>query len=86
MISLDFLVCRIQELRMNNYFLNQSKNPVDIDNNDESVEFIQRLQHNRRLSDFIFYPLLVAYVLLIVFGVLTNILIICFVLRQRSNR
>lgn len=51
----------------------------------ETMEWLSRLQHNRRLPDSIFYPLLVAYAIMIMFGVLANGLIITLVLRQRSR-
>jgi len=65
---------------------NSTTNPVSEEDDGGTDEFLQRLLRNRRLNDYIFYPLLVAYVLLIVFGVLANILIVVLVLRQRSNK
>ncbi|KAI9557959.1 NPFG-protein-coupled receptor [Daphnia sinensis] len=51
----------------------------------EMMEWLSRLQNNRRLPDSIFYPLLFAYAIMIMFGVLANGLIITLVLRQRSR-
>ena len=52
----------------------------------ETVQWLStRLQTNRRLSDSVFYPLLVAYAITILFGVLANVLIISLILRQRSR-
>ena len=43
------------------------------------------LQTNRRLSSSVFYPLLIAYVVLVIFGVLANALIIILICRQSSR-
>ena len=51
----------------------------------EMMEWLSRLQNNRRLPNSIFYPLLVAYAVMILFGVLANGLIVALVLRQRSR-
>ncbi len=51
----------------------------------EVMEWLSRLQNNRRLPNSIFYPLLLAYAVMILFGVLANGLIIALVLRQRSR-
>jgi hypothetical protein len=51
----------------------------------EMMEWLSRLQNNRRLPNSIFYPLLLAYAVMILFGVLANGLIITLVLRQRSR-
>lgn len=56
-------------------------NSVDM----EMMEWLARLQSNRRLPDSIFYPLLAAYAVMILFGVMANILIIGLILRQRSR-
>lgn len=51
----------------------------------EMIEYLERIKTNRRLSDTYFYPLLMAYALMIGFGVLANCLIIALVVRQRSR-
>jgi len=53
---------------------------------DVDVDFYSRLQRNRRVSDATFYLLLVTYVFLMVFGMLSNGLVIWVVVRQRSRR
>lgn len=66
---------------------NSTTNSVSDEEDDGGTdEFLRRLLRNRRLNDYIFYPLLVAYIVLIVFGVLANLLIVILVLRQRSNK
>jgi hypothetical protein len=73
------------EDEMDNYNFTQtlpeSSARVDI----EMLEWLSRLQNNRRLPNSVFYPLLVAYAVMIVFGVLANGLIVALVLRQRSR-
>ena len=84
-MTIKHFVLVVQRLRMN--YINKPENFVDINGNGDSEEFVKRLKHNRRLSDFLFYPLLVAYITFIVFGVLANILTISLVIRQqRSNK
>ena len=51
----------------------------------EVLEWQTLLQTNRRLSSSTFYPLLVAYAVLVIFGVLTNVLVIFLIRRQRSR-
>lgn len=51
----------------------------------ELMEWLAKLQSNRRLPNSIFYPLLAAYALMIIFGVMANVLIIGLILRQRSR-
>ena len=60
--------------------LPESQARVDIE-----VEWLSRLQNNRRLPNSVFYPLLAAYAVMIMFGVLANGLIVTLVLRQRSR-
>ena len=73
------------EDEMDNYNFTQalpeSSARVDI----EMLEWLSRLQNNRRLPNSVFYPLLVAYAVMILFGVLANGLIVALVLRQRSR-
>lgn len=64
-----------------NYHLPTLQARIDL----EMMEWLSRLQNNRRLPDSIFYPLLLAYAIMIMFGVLANGLIITLVLRQRSR-
>ena len=51
----------------------------------EVLEWQTLLQTNRPLSSSTFYPLLVAYAVLVIFGVLTNVLVIFLIRRQRSR-
>lgn len=51
----------------------------------EMMEWLVRIQSNRRLPDSIFYPLLFAYAVMIIFGVVANLLIIGLIIRQRSR-
>ena len=50
----------------------------------EMLEWQVILQTNRRLSDFVFYPLLVAYAVVIIFGVVANVILIILIRHQRS--
>lgn len=51
----------------------------------EEMEWLARLKNNRRLPNSTFYPLLAAYAIMILFGVIANSLIISLILRQRSR-
>ena len=51
----------------------------------EMLEWQVILQTNRRLSDFAFYPLLVAYAVVIIFGVVANVILIILIRHQRSR-
>ena len=51
----------------------------------DMLEWQVILQTNRRLSDSVFYTLLVAYAVVIIFGVLANVLVIILISRQRSR-
>lgn len=51
----------------------------------EMMEWLVRIQSNRRLPNSIFYPLLFAYASMIIFGVVANLLIIGLIIRQRSR-
>ena len=53
---------------------------------DIDVNFYDRLQRNRRVSDVTFYPLLVTYICQMIFGTLSNGLVIWVVAHQRSRR
>ena len=51
----------------------------------DMLEWKLILQTNRGLSDSVFYSLLVAYAVVIIFGVLANVLVIILISRQRSR-
>ena len=51
----------------------------------EMMEWQVMLKTNRRLSSSAFYSLLVAYAVIVIFGILANALIIILILRQRSR-
>ena len=51
----------------------------------EMLKWQAILQTNRRLSSSVFFPLLIAYAVLVIFGVLANALIIILIRRQRSR-
>ena len=51
----------------------------------ETLEWQVIVQTNRRLPDSVFYPLLVAYTVVIVFGILANVFLIILIRHQRSR-
>ena len=52
----------------------------------DMLEWQVILQTNRRLSDSVFYTLLVAYAVVIIFGVWANVLVIILIQRRQRSR